>query len=405
MDPFGLRLGSRGSATLTGGGSIVSGILSALIIALSARRGMTGDIAAFTVMSALQALVTGITAGGSSILHMSGDDQQRENVRRHRLLVVLPAMAAVGVAGSIFYVQRGYVLLPLLAVAVVAMTNSVCELHYADLQREYRFPASVSVALAMKISAVVLVLTGMRLTFALLAAAGLQLVLLEIVAAQRSWLRSACRSILSDPRRRFALLPGLLVYSYIELYNSRVAVLALSLIAPPALMGQYGVVLSAYIAVLGVFHSGLQVVFATRVRRTRGMQDPSDDGDAGAEGPILMLSILVAAGLLVISRPLVSQLLSLESADAAVWLMLLGLALPGYIVNRTFVLTAIAEDRQGRATRLVAGIALVLTATLVPGIFFFGVTGAALATAVSELCVALAIVSVRTRRRVARRAS
>ena len=390
MNLFGVRLGSRGSATLTGGGSLLSGLLSALIIALSARRGMTADIAAYTVMLALQAIVTGITAGGSSILHMSGDDRVRADVRRHRLLVILPVMAVAGLAGSFFYTQRGYALLPLLAVAVVAMANNLGELYYGDLQRGYRFLASVCVALSTKSAAVLLVLLGMRLSFALLLAAGFQLLLLEIAASQDSWLRNACRSIRSEPHRRVPLRPGLLAYSYIELYNSRVPVFALSLISTPALMGQYGVVLAAYQALTGVFYASMQVVLATRVRQRRGLQDPSAPHQ-GVEAPILLLGVLASVGLLVVSRPLVFQILLLKAEDAAIWLMLLALAIPGYLVNRMFVLVAIADDRQSQATRVAACIALVLTLVLVPGILLLGITGATLGTAVSELSVAVAV--------------
>lgn len=402
MRSFDVKLGSRGSATLAAGGSLLNGLLGAVIVAVSARRGMIVDIAAFTVMTTLQAFVTGLTAGGSSILHMSGSDTTRRDVRRHRLLVVLPLMAVAGAAGAVFYGHRGYAVVPLLAIAGVSMTNCLSELHYGDLRRDFRFPASIYVALASKGFALVLVLVGFRLYVGLLLAATLQIIMLEFAAGRHSWLRSGLRDLRDDPRRGVALRPGLLVYSYIELYNSRIPVLALSLVAAPTLMGQYGVVFSTYLALAGVFYSGQQVVFATRVRQHRGLQERSATPDAGVEGPILIMAVLLSVCLIFLSRPLVADVLRLESAEAAGWLILLGFALPGYIVNRMFVLIAVAEDRPRQATLVALGIAAVLTAVMVPGLYVFGLTGAAIGTAASELCVAAVVIGIRISRRTGR---
>lgn len=404
MRSFDVKLGSRGSVTLAAGGSLVNGLLGAVMIAVSARQGMIADVAAFTVMTTLQAFVTGLSAGGSSILHMSGDDTTRRDVRRHRLLVVLPLMAVVGVAGSAFYAERGYAVVPMLAIAGVAMTNTLSELHYGDLRREFRFPASIYVALGSKSAALIMVLLGFRLYLALLIAAGLQIIMLEIAAGRHSWLRSGLRDIRNEPRRTIPLRPGLLAYSYLELYNSRIPVLALSLVTAPSLMGQFGVVYSSYLAMAAVFYSGLQVVFAARVRQRRGLQDrAAAAAEGGVEGPIVGLAVLLSVCLLFLSRPLVSDVLRLESAEAVVWLMLLGLALPGYLVNRMFGFLAVADDRPRQATKMVACIAAVLTAVIVPGLYFLDLTGAAIATVASELSVAAVVVGIRLRRRYGRR--
>ena len=81
----------RRRATVAGfvmvtGSTLVGGLLNAVLIALAARRGEISEIAAFTVMMAVLAIVGVAVGGGSGVLYLSGDDADRQAVRSQRVL-------------------------------------------------------------------------------------------------------------------------------------------------------------------------------------------------------------------------------------------------------------------------------------------------------------------------------
>jgi len=389
----GERPGLHRSAVVNAIGSLVNGVLSAVIIALAARQGQTPEIAAYAVMTALLALVAGVVSGGSSLVYMTGDEQSRSRVRRHRLVVVAPTMFVAALVGTGFFYSLNYPTLSLLAVGAVGILNSLAELHFADLPRGFRFTATVGAALASKALATVLVLASLQLTFALLLAAAYQLVVLEFLTGRRSWLRLALRSLLARETVQLSMRPGLMLFSYAAIYTSRIAVLAVSLMAPRDVVGEFGVVLAIYQAIGAVTYSGLQVVLAARVRAHRGIDPELSSGVPTLQNLVLGTSALISVGLIVSSQVIVADVLRLGSKEAPLWLTLLALALPAFTLNRASFLEEIARDMYQAATRIAVAIAVTLTIALAIAGPLLGVVGAALATMVGEVLIAAALLS------------
>lgn len=390
-----LRRVDRGTAAANGAASVLGGVISAGTIAVVARRGEIGDIAAFTVMTALMGLAAGVSAGGSSLRYLTGDAAARRATRLHRLVVVVPVLLLVAVSGTFFYAALGFTPLALAAVGATAFVSNLGELHFSALQKQLRFKRMILTGLAGKVCAISAVLIGFRLPLALLMASVVQLVLLERGLGSASWLRKGLAEVCARPARP-RLRPPLMAYSYIELYTSRIAVLVLALVVDPVTIGHYGIVLSAYAALSGAAYAAMQVPLARRVQRRDG-RHPSGSASLSIE-PALLLLTCAAAGVFAFSAPALASVLGLPPASTQVWMTLLAMTLPAYLANRMFATYSIADGREGDALLAVSAIAAVHTLVL-PTALFLSITAAPLAAAVGEVTVVLALAPMLLRRR------
>jgi O-antigen/teichoic acid export membrane protein len=393
---------TRKNSLVASASSLVNGALSAVVLLLSARFGQIEEIAAYTVMTAVLAFVSIGVAGGTTLLYVSGTEEQRLAVRSQRLIVVFPCLVAGALAAGLFYGHRGYAVPALAASAVVVVGNNLAELHYGDLTRSMRVSGSAVAVCLSKLSALGLLLIGLPLTFALAAASGIQLAVLQWLLRDSSWLGPRSLSGISV-RRAWAGSRAngwLMGYSLAELFNGRAATVVLSLVASPKLMGSFGAVVSVGQAIGTVFYSTLQVPMAARVRNRHGL---STGSAAHREIEIAtVLGSVVVGVLVVLSAPWLTQdVLNLPVADAADWLCVFGLALPFTTANRALTLTAIGEGNYRLAARISLTIAGILAAGLALGVPLWAAMGAAVATLCAEALTTV-VVGVRQLRAVRR---
>lgn len=380
----------RRRSTVTGfvlvtGSTLVGGVLGAVLIALAAHRDEIDEIAAYTVMSGVLALVGVAVGGGGSMLYLGGTDADRQAVRSQRVLVVLPALAVAALAVLAAYGPRGYPAAALLATAATFVANNLAELPLAQLHRDLRFHLIAAPTLAGKVVALAAFALGLRVTGALLVGAVVNLVAFELIAG-RSGLAGQLRQdrpTWGATRRAFRSGRGLYAYTLAELFALRVPGLGLSLVVPVAVMGVFGAVATAFQAVLTVFQSGLNMVLSLRA------QAPTRRSDAEllSIGAGVLATAVIAAG----APWLTQRVIGLDLPEAAEWLRVLGLALPFFLVNRIAATHAIADGHHGRAAALAGGLAVSTTAALVAMTALAGATGGALATLLGEAGVSAAL--------------
>jgi hypothetical protein len=382
---------------------LVNGLLSAAVLALSARNGQTDEIAAYSVMSAALAFVTIAVSGGSSILYISGNAEQRRAVRSQWVYIVLPSLIVGTVAISAVYSRWGYAWSALLAAGVVTIGNNLITLQLGDLSREMRYTSNALVICGSKLSALVLVVAGMRLTHALLLSGVIQFALAEVALRRTSWLRRSELRELSPRAGLSVFRTNMQLFSYTtsELYNGRIGTLVLSLFVTPRAMGCYGAVASAYQALCGVLCSGLQVSLVARTRARHGI----DAGTVrGRDAEIIAVagSAALAVCTAVAAPVITNDVLRLPLHDSTQWLRILVVALPFMVLNRAATFVAIGEGSYLKAARVVLLVSVFMTPVVLLAVPTFGAVGAASATLTAESFTALVIGLIVIRRRAQR---
>ncbi len=384
---------SRGSTlrnfVVVTGSTLLSGLLNALLIALAARRGEVAEIAAYTVMSAVLAIVGVALGGGSGMLYLSGTEDERCAVRSQKMLVVFPALVVAAVAVGSFYGPRGYSTLALAAAALVFIGNNFAELPLAQLYRDTRFVRTAVPAYLSKGGALVAFVAGAPLTVALLVGAVINFVSLEYLAELNSSLRAMKndRPTFAAARRAFRSSPGLFVYTTSELYALKIPSVGLSLFVPVHVMGAFGAIAAAYQALLQVFQAGLLMLVSLRARRRLGL-DKSETHGHDAELMSLAGGVLCAVVLVVVAPWLTTHVLHLALSESSTWLKLLGFAIPFVLFNRIIATNAIGDARYFDAALIAVSVAVITTVALIIGIPLYGVTGGVLATLCAEGIVA-----------------
>jgi O-antigen/teichoic acid export membrane protein len=394
---LGYRALARNSV-IAAGAAVANGLLSAVILALCASFGQTGEIAAYTVMTSALAFVLIAVSGGSALLYLNGTEAQRAFVRSQWALVVVPGMLLGALAVGEFYAHRGYDPTALAAAGVVALGNGLAQLQIADFSRRMRFMASAVLICGSKAASLVMVLFGIPLTLALATAGLAQLVAGELILGKDGSLRRGRFRKLSFRRALAGYRCGrqLLGFALGELYVARFATLMLSLVVTPAVMGSFGAVVTAYQAIGGVVQSALQVPMVARARSRLGLgysKHPAHFSVAVA----LVAAVPTAAAVACIAPWLTGRLLSLPHREAAGWLALFMLALPFMAVSRALMFNWIGDGRYSRATAAIGALAALLTAAVALGVPRFGPAGSAVAVAAAEAS-ALALILLFTRR-------
>ncbi|MFC4016568.1 hypothetical protein ACFOW4_01185 [Micromonospora sp. GCM10011542] len=400
------RAGVRSNTLVASVSSLVSGLLNAGILAYSARQGQTAEIAAYSVMTAALTWVANLVMGGSSLLYVSGNDEERRAAHSQRLLVAVPAMATATLVIAALYVDAGYGMPALLSAGGVMMLNSLADLRFGDLARQMRFIAASAAITSTRLLAMVLLIAGAPLTTALLVGAATYLLSTEILACRGPAAAPPMWRGLS-PRaagRAFRLSRPLFTYSLAEAFTGRASTVALSLVAGPQVVGCYGALVNIYQALVAVTFSGLRVPMAIRTRRRHNL-GPTESVSRESETIAVIGATVIAAGVIVTAPWLTTSLLSLPIPESALWLQLLALALPFTTVNRAFTLNRIGDGNYVAATRIALSIGLLLGAALLVQAAALGPTGAATATTVAEMLVAGILILTAVSRRYRRRGS
>lgn len=386
--------GVRSNTIVASVSSLVSGLLNAGMLAYSARQGQTGEIAAYSVMTAALTWVAILIMGGSSLLYVAGNDDERRSVRSQRLLLAVPAMATATVLLAVLYDDHGYGRAALISAGGVMILNSLAELRFSDLVREMRFIAASAALAATRLFALVLLVAGAPLTTALAAGAAVYLLATEVLVcrgptkARPMWAGLS----LGSARRAFRLNRKLFTYSIADAFTGRASTIALSLVASPHVVGCYGALMSSYQALVAVVFSGLRVPMAVRTRRRHNL-GPSAPVSREAEVISVTAATMIAAGVVAGASWIATGLLGLPIPESAIWLQLLALALPFTTVNRAFMLNRIGDGNYRAATRVAVSIAVVVTGGLLVQAATLGPTGAAAATCIAEAAVAAVLVA------------
>ncbi|WP_346535172.1 hypothetical protein [Micromonospora sp. DPT] len=386
--------GVRSNTIVASASSLVSGVLNAGILAYSARRGQTGEIAAYTVMTAALTWIAILIMGGSSLLYATGNEDERRSVRCQRLLLAAPAMAAATVLLAWLYGGRGYGTAALLSAGGVMILNSLAELRFSDLVRQMRFIAASAAMTATRFFALVLLVAGVPLTIALAAGAAAYLATTETLVCcgpsggPPMWTGLSP----SSARRAFRLNRQLFTYSLAEALTGRAGTIALSLVASPHVVGCFGALVSIYQALVAVVFSGLRVPMAVRTRRRHNL-GPTGAASREAEVISVTTGAVIAAGVIAWAPWIATGLLGLPIPESAIWLQLLALALPFATVNRAFTLNRIGDGNYRAATRVTVSIAVVVTGGLLVQALTLGPTGVAAATCIAEAAVAGVLVA------------
>ncbi|MET8201885.1 hypothetical protein [Micromonospora taraxaci] len=388
--------------------SLVSGLLNAGILAYSARQGQTAEIAAYSVMTAVLTWVANLVMGGSSLLYVSGNDEERHAAHSQRLLVAVPAMATATLLIAALYVDAGYGMPALISAGGVMILNSLADLRFGDLARQMRFIAASAAIVSTRLLSMALLAAGLPLTTALLVGAATYLLSTEVLAcrgpaaAPPMWKGLSLRAA----GRAYRLSRPLFTYSLAEAFNGRASTIALSLVASPQVVGCFGALVNIYQALVAVTFSGLRVPMAIRTRRRHNL-GPVQAISRESEMIAVIGATVIAAGVITTAPWLTTSVLSLPIPESALWLQLLALALPFTTVNRAVALNRIGDGKNVAASRLALSISALLGGALLIQATILGPTGAAAAVTVAEMLVAgilvLTAVTRRHRRRGAHR--
>lgn len=399
--------GDLHSFLLVTGSTLLGGLLNAVLIALAARRDEYSEIAAFTVMTAVLAVVAVAAGGGSGLLYISGTEAERSAVRSQRALAVQPALWLAAGLVTLFYGVRGYSWPALVAAALVFCGNNIAELSLAQLNRDRRFVRCALPTCLSKTGAILAFVGGAPLTVALLVGTVLNLILLETLAGSSSALRTVWRDrpSLATARRGYASSGPLTTFTLLELWALRAPSIGLSLVVPVNVMGNFGAVASAYQALLSVFQSGLLMLLSLRSRRRHGLEEEHAPSARGTEILSLVTGLLSTVTLVVVAPVLTGVVLQLDSAEAATWLRILALAVPFYLLNRLVATNAIGDARYTDAARIGVGLAALATFALAVGVPTLGATGAVLATLTAEALVGFVLLGRRVPALLAQRAA
>jgi O-antigen/teichoic acid export membrane protein len=391
---------TRKNALIASSAGLVSGLLNAALLALAARDGQTTEIAAYTVVIAALAFVAIAAGGGSPLLYMSGDNEQRRAVRSQWVFVVLPSLTLGAVAISAFYTHFGYRWSALLAAASVAIGNNLAQLQIGDLACQMRFMTSAVVICCTKLPALMLVAGSVPLTTALVVSTAMQFIAMEFVLRHTSWLRWPALFQLSarEAVAAFRMNRQLFTYSLAELYNGRAASVALSVFTAPRVMGCFGTVVSVYQALGGVLSAGLQVSMVARARDRHGLSE-STTPNREPEFIAMLGSVVIAVCVMAAAPWMSGNLLRLPIPESADWLRILVATLPFTVICLAVALNLIGNGDYRTATKVPLLAAVLVSPIIVVTVPVFGPLGAAWATLCSQSLTALAVVSILLRRR------
>ena len=388
---------SRRAVTFSVSTNLISASLTGAMVLTLTRLDRLGEIAAYTVGTVAASFVAVLLTAGSSLAYLTGDDELRGRVRRWRLVIVLPMLSVASFAVGALYVSKGYSGVQVTAVALAIALNGVAELQYADLQRGLKFERCAMASLGSKSLALVLCVTVTTLGVALMIAAALQVVALQMLLGRRR-LRLPSPLLAGATTFPPRQVTPLAIYSGAEYTGARLDTAALSFMASTHTVGAYGVVYTLFQLISSLGYTAATSLIPLRNRYTAVPDQESTL--RRVERGLIVVSAVVAIGGWFAAAPLLTGLLHLHDTSAVLWLRLLLIAMPFYLVNRTVASRRIARGAYWQALHvpgLILAIGLPLLVVLLPR---FGATGAAVATLGQEVSAAmllLAVASVRSR--------
>jgi hypothetical protein len=379
------------NAAVSSFGGLLNGLLSAIILALAASRGETGEIAAYTVMTAVLSFVSILIGGGASLMYASGTVDERRAIWSQWILIVGPGIIIATIGVSAFYWGRGYAIPALLLSGFVFLLNNYGQLQLADLTRAERFIDSAFVIVGSKVLGLIFALLGLSLTPVLALAAVAQILLSSVMAWRRSS-PDSCRLAnvsLVEALAAYSMNKHLFGLTAADLYSSKAASVVLSFMVTPQTMGVFGAILNAYQALVAVLYTAIRAPMAARIR---ARIDGLSRADVRTEGAIVVVAVIMAFVLAWSAPFIATDILKIPGTEAIGWLRVLAASLPFLAINRVIMFTRVGNGQYRSASRVAWLTAITATPTLVI-VPILGGGGAALVSLIAEAVTAIVVLA------------
>jgi len=311
-----------------------------LILVESTRRGQLPDIAAYSAGTSVGAVASALVGSGTSLAYVTGDPEVQSGVRRVRQLVVAPIMFLAVLAASLVYIRTTELAaLSILMGGASAVLNNLAELDSASLERKLDTPRLLVGSVMSRVFGLVMVLSGASFSSAMLGCA------LLMYAAYRLFARPHTRPDNSRPRLvdalRMAYSPSLVGQSVVGIVVMRATLVVAPFIMPATHAGALSSLISVQQAVTGVLVAALYTVMAahSEAREELGWM-------RRVASWTLFSSAIVGLGA-ALSAPLVLGVLRLgDIPGAALWWVVLSLAVFPYVVVRRFQYRALGAGKR-----------------------------------------------------------
>lgn len=240
--------------------------LSALAVVVASRQGQLSNIAAFSAGSAVAAIVAVVTGGGTSLLFITGDSQERRAVRWVRWRLTAPTMMVACLAADLILGHIAELdLIALLLGSFTVVLQSLAALEVASLQRSQAMARWGASVLTSRVLPVVLLLAGTAYAAAM--AAGSALLLGLLVIASRSSPAEEERVGHSGSAReaiRMAYRPNLSALAILDAALMRTPFLAAPLASSSIEAGAFAAILTAQQSLTAIFTSSLYTIMTVR---------------------------------------------------------------------------------------------------------------------------------------------
>lgn len=376
------------AAILNAGASIVSGGLSVLALLLVARMGREAELGAYTAGTVTSSVAAFVLTCGTTLHYTIATERERVAVQQWRLRRVAPVMISLSMILALVYAHRGFDGPAVLAAGLAIAFNSLSEIHYANLQRRLRY-GFVALSVVGSKLIVLAAVSRINLSYAILVAACGQLFFLELTAP---WaISTATTRPLKGTMLHYGLRPAapLAAYTISDGLAGRFDSLLISLTSTPSTTGRYGLIYSIFSSIAGILYAATQVIlpFHHRVLGDRAL----------SRRPVLQVqwATTAVAGIgsvltWFLGPTIVAHALGHRDAEAALWLRLLGLALPFLITARSVALRKVAERSYRQAMLIIVPAVLTGLAVYCVMIPLSGPIGGPIGTLVQEVSACIA---------------
>jgi hypothetical protein len=331
---------------------VLGAVMTAGTAVLASRQHQLSDIAAYSAGVGITALLGVLVGGGTALVYVTGDDQDRAAVRLLRWRLLGPLMAGLTVLSAAIYTRVAPELAILgvaLGGATVVITN-LAGLDAAALQRERKMSWWGAASLFGRLLPLIMVAFEGRYSIAMTCGSAATLIL-NIAARRRL---SGTPKPVPEPfirmvRRAYQPRFGLL--ALLDVILLRAPFIAGPLVAQSTVAGAFATLFSAQQSVTGLMTTGLFTIMTIR-GADRGRE--SMGHHRGTEN-FLVLGALPAALAAMVLTPVALWLFGLQyvSGSASIWLWLM-LDVPLVVANRACQYRLLNEGRTQDALRLLA---------------------------------------------------
>jgi hypothetical protein len=337
--------------------ALANAVLVGLMLLLAARQGQFVDIAAYTAGVSICAVAAVVLSGGSTLVYVTGNAQERRAVRRMRSRFTTPLLLLVsGCAAGVYAVTTELPWTAVLLGGVALWVNNRSELESGDLQRDQRVFTLATVLVSSRALGLVFLLLGSSYSAAMLTAAIATQVSLLAVRTTDAKASSTANDGSLTAVLRVGYRASLLGVSLTSVGIQRIPFIVAPLVASHGTAGAFATLLSAQQSVSVLITSGLYTLMAVRAKH-------SDDAPTVArviklERIFVAFAVLTSVPLAMLAGPAV-RVLNVDQHDASyIWWLLLAAGLPLMVVNRALQYRLVAVRHSRHAFELLLAIVI-----------------------------------------------